>query len=233
MTRVLIVEDDQTMAQMLQLYLEDEGYDISLAVDGESALKTLEIFHPEIIILDLFLPDTKGNELIKDIQKQCEAPIMMISMATKSSERIEALNTGVDDFLSKPFNMKELQARIEAILRRVAKSERTIRREESKHILKDNQRKIDLDRQKRMLNLDDEQIELTYTEFELLSLFIENPGIVFSREDLINRVKGSHSVLTDRSIDVHITNLRKKIEVNPKQPEYIKTVWGVGYKWLN
>jgi len=233
MTRVLIVDDDQTMAQMLHLYLEDEGYGTYVASDGDSALKALKTFEPDVIILDLYLPDKKGNELIDDIQKQTEAPIIMISMETKSSERIHALKRGVDDFLSKPFNMKELQARIEVVLRRVAKVERANLLKPEPKIEQLHNKKIELDRQKRVLTINTEQVELTNTEFELLSLFTEHPGIVFSREDLINRVKGNHYFLTDRSIDVHITNLRKKIEDNPKQPEYIKTVWGIGYKWMN
>ncbi|MFD2215592.1 response regulator transcription factor [Metabacillus endolithicus] len=233
MTRVLIVDDDQTMAQMLHLYLEDEGYKTDVASDGDSALKALKTFEPDVIILDLYLPDKKGNELIDDIQNQTEAPIIMISLETKSSERIHALKRGVDDFLSKPFNMKELQARIEVVLRRVAKVERANLLKPEPKIEQLHNKKIELDRQKRVLTINTEQVELTNTEFELLSLFTDHPGIVFSREDLINRVKGNHYFLTDRSIDVHITNLRKKIEDHPKQPEYIKTVWGIGYKWMN
>ncbi|MFV8828974.1 response regulator transcription factor [Alkalihalobacterium sp. APHAB7] len=232
MRKILIVEDDRTMGQMLNLFLEDEGYQVQWCSTGESAMISLTKFKPDIIVMDLILPDINGHDLSQQIQNQHDIPIIMISVETKSSERVLALNTGVDDFLCKPFNMKELQARIEAVLRRVS-AQKNIFQDEFIQGSDVVTSPIELDSQKRVVDVRGEAIELTISEFKILSLFMSNPEIVFTRENLINKIKGMDKFVTDRSIDVHINNLRKKVEIDPKNPQHIRTVWGVGYKWTN
>lgn len=231
MYKVLVIEDDVMMSNMLSMYLTEEGYNVKQAYRGDEGLQFAEEYEPHLILLDLMLPDINGIEICARIRSVSHVPIMILSMKSEVSERVLALKTGADDYLCKPFSMHELTARVEALIRRshalqmeaapVAASAEPI----------GDMEPIQLDTERRLLLVRGQYIETTFSEYELMKLFLSHPGKVFSREELINAIRGFDSFVTDRAIDVHIVNLRKKIEQNPKEPKLIRTVWGFGYKY--
>lgn len=229
MYKVLIIEDDIMMNDMLSIYLSEEGYEVDKALDGTTGLQKATHFSPHIILLDLILPDLDGISVCTEIRKSSNVPIMVLSMKSEISERVQALKAGADDYLCKPFSMHELTARVEALIRRSINMtnnivEHSLQQEEGKE-------RIRLDHERRLLIVRGEAVETTFSEYEIMKLFISAPNKVFSRDELISTLRGFDSFVTDRSIDVHIVNLRKKIEMNPREPHIIKTVWGFGYKY--
>lgn len=237
MYKILVIEDDVIMGDMLCMYLTEEGYEVKQAVNGQDGLRLADYFQPDVILLDLMLPDRDGMDLCVDIRKDSDVPIMIVSMKTEVSERVQALKAGADDYLCKPFSLHELTARVFALIRR-ARARMSNDGAGGEAAEKDgpegNQVKpIQLDIDRRLLIVRGRQVETTFSEFEIMRLFLEHPGKVYTREDLINAIRGFDSFVTDRAIDVHIVNLRKKVEQNPRSPRYIKTVWGVGYKYIN
>ncbi|MFC5651358.1 response regulator transcription factor [Paenibacillus solisilvae] len=232
MYKLLIVEDDVMMNDMLAMYLSEEGYQVKQAFSGESGLALLEQFIPDLVLLDLILPDWNGADLCARIRQTSTVPVMIVSMKFEVSERIQALRAGADDYLVKPFSMHELSARAEALLRRANRMPLPVRgiAQSAREELEPAAISLDMDR--RLLLIHGALVETTFSEFELMKLFLNHPGKVFSREDLINAIRGFDSFVTDRAIDVHIVNLRRKVEKNPKEPKYIRTVWGVGYKYM-
>ncbi|WP_274648827.1 response regulator transcription factor [Paenibacillus humicola] len=233
MYKVLVIEDDVMMSDMLSMYLTGEGYGIRQAVDGASGLMLVDTFDPDVVLLDLMLPDCDGTELCQTIRRHSSVPIMIVSMKSEVSERVGALRAGADDYLCKPFSMHELSARVEALIRRSKQMQRKAWEAAAPASEHGSEEPIRLDTERRLLLVRGTLVETTFSEFELMKLFLSNPGKVFSREDLINAIRGYDSFVTDRAIDVHIVNLRRKVEVNPKEPKYIRTVWGVGYKYVN
>ncbi|MBP3966353.1 response regulator transcription factor [Paenibacillus lignilyticus] len=234
MYKILVIEDDVMMSDMLSMYMSEEGYEIKQAATGTLGLKLLEQFEPDVVLLDLMLPDWDGTELCLQIRQHSSVPIMIVSMKSEVSERVQALRAGADDYLCKPFSMHELSARVEALIRR-AKLMQSAVAEGALQSENDNEKAettIRLDSERRLLLVRGTLVETTFSEFELMKLFLTHPGKVFSREDLINAIRGFDSFVTDRAIDVHIVNLRRKLEKNPKEPHYIRTVWGVGYKYV-
>ncbi|MCQ6562472.1 response regulator transcription factor [Paenibacillus mendelii] len=230
MYKILIIEDDVMMSDMLAMYLSEEGYAVEQAPNGESGLLLLEQFKPDLVLLDLMLPDWDGTELCRSIRQSSLVPIMIVSMKTEVSERVQALRAGADDYLCKPFSMHELSARSESLIRRAHMMQAATVQDGMSYATEDAS--IRLDTERRLLLVRGMLVETTFSEFELMKLFLANPGKVFSREDLINAIRGFDSFVTDRAIDVHIVNLRRKVEPNPKEPKYIRTVWGVGYKYI-
>lgn len=196
----------------------------------------MQAFEPDVILLDLMLPDMDGIELCEIVRRQSDTPIIIISMNTKVNERVRALNAGADDYLCKPFSMQELKARIGAAVRRykpvplAAAAEAGFSAGPEGQAVQAEASGLELDAHKRLVLVAGQPVETTFSEFELLKLLFEFPGRVFTRDELISTLRGIDSYVNDRAIDVHITNLRKKIESNPKEPRFIKTVWGVGYK---
>ncbi|MCR8633764.1 MULTISPECIES: response regulator transcription factor [Paenibacillus] len=237
MQKVLIIEDDTIIGEMLKLYLSEENFNVQRVETGQESFDALETFVPDVILLDLILPDMDGADLCKLLRHQTHVPILVISMKTKVTDRIQALSSGADDYLCKPFSMQELKARIIAQLRRsspqTAFAPAFIAAASSSPTatISSNAQWLQLDLERRALIVNDEVVEITFSEFEIMKLFYSFPGKVFSRDELINAIRGIDSYVNERSIDVHITNLRKKIEYNPRQPQHIKTVWGVGYKF--
>ena len=235
--KLLIIEDDQIMGEMLAMYLSEEGFDVKRAENGQKGIELYKQFSPDVILLDMVLPDKSGLEICNEIRSFSTTPILIVSMKTEVSERVNALMAGADDYLCKPFSMRELTARIEVLIRRTykyPKIDETVEEnvsELSELVSKSDAVMLDLD--KRLIYLDNVYVETTFSEFELMRLFITNEEKVFSRDELINELRGYDSFVTDRTIDVHIANLRKKIEINPKEPKYIRTVWGVGYKFVS
>lgn len=235
MTRVLVVEDDPIIGEMLTLYLTEEQFNVhrvETAQEGEMALSS---FQPDILLLDLMLPDATGTELCSQFRRQTHIPIIVISMKTSVNDRIQAISSGADDYLCKPFSMHELMARMNAVLRRASHQLKPLSfspKPSSAHVATAPYLGLSLDLERRTIVLNGEHIETTFSEYEIMKLFYQNPGRVFSREELINAVRGIDSFINDRAIDVHVTNLRRKLEKNPKEPVFIKTVWGVGYKFI-
>lgn len=229
MYKVLIIEDDIMMNDMLSMYLSEEGYVVEKALDGETGLFKAAHFNPHIILLDLVLPDIDGISICSEIRTTSYVPIMILSMKSEISERVQALKAGADDYLCKPFSMHELSARVEALIRR--SNQMTANPEERDESETEIVDPIRLDHERRLLIVRGEPVETTFSEYEIMKLFLQAPNKVFSRDELISTLRGFDSFVTDRSIDVHIVNLRKKIELNPREPKLIKTVWGFGYKY--
>ncbi|MGO4269267.1 winged helix-turn-helix domain-containing protein, partial [Paenibacillus sp. TAF58] len=187
-------------------------------------------FQPDVILLDLVLPDYEGLELCGSIRGLSSVPIIVISTKSNIREKVEAFNIGADDYLCKPFSMQELKARIKASLRMAdiqIPAEGVSEESESPYP------DFTLDVERRLIVIKDQKIDITNSEFEIMKRFIHYPGRVFRRDELIDTLYRMGEIVNDRAIDVHITNLRRKIEKNPKEPQYIKTVWGVGYKFVH
>lgn len=222
MTKVLIIEDDNMLGDTLSLYLQGEGYDVFRVDTIGAALLRLDT-RPNIILIDLMLPDSGEKNPCAFMREHTSIPMIVISSLTEVSERIRSLTDGADDFVCKPFSMQELKARIEAVLRRYA-----ILNSSS---LNDKETGLTLDLARRTILLNNRKVEMTFSEFEIMKLFVHNPDKVFSRYALIESIRGIDAYINDRTIDVHITKLRRKIEDNPKNPQFIQTIWGVGYKF--
>lgn len=231
MYKILVIEDDVMMSDMLSMYMSEEGYVVKQAYQGEEGLRQVELCEPDIVLLDLILPDLDGIEVCKSIRSRSNVPIMILSMKSEVSERVQALKAGADDYLSKPFSMHELTARVEALIRRSHTTLTETLRQTAAAIESQELEPVQLDSHRRLLLVRGKLVETTFSEYELMRLFLSHPGKVFSREELINAIRGFDSYVTDRAIDVHIVNLRKKIEQNPKQPRLLRTVWGFGYKY--
>lgn len=229
MSKVLLVEDDQSISDMISIYLSEENYTVFCAANGKQGKELFSLHEPDVVILDLMLPDTNGIEMCKHFRTVSNVPIMIVSAKSEVSERVNALMIGADDYLCKPFSMRELAARTSALLRRSALTQTV--RPAAEDLVPMETKDIVLDLEKRGIYLHGQAVETTYSEFEIMKNFWLHPGKVFSREELLNKIRGIDSFVTERSVDVHITNLRKKIETDPKEPKYIKTVWGVGYKF--
>ncbi|MDD9271336.1 response regulator transcription factor [Paenibacillus sp. GCM10023248] len=243
MYKVLVIEDDAMIGDMITMYLGEEGFEVMRTETGGKGIEAVQSFAPDVILLDLMLPDMDGLELCSQVRRSSSVPIMIVSMKNKVVERVSALGAGADDYLSKPFSMHEMSARVHALIRRA----QVYRRNETKNAggtavpvskpvaadaLLLDKNTISLDLQTRSMCVGGQVVETTYSEFEIMKCFINHPGRVYSREDLLQTVRGFDSYVTDRAIDVHIANLRKKIEKNPKEPQRIRTVWGVGYKFV-
>ncbi|MBD0383412.1 response regulator transcription factor [Paenibacillus sedimenti] len=243
MYKVLVIEDDAMIGDMVSMYLGEEGFQVIRHENGRDGLQAAGHFNPDIILLDLMLPDMDGLELCEQVRETSKVPIMIVSMKNKVIERVNALAVGADDYMCKPFSMHEMSARVHALIRRsklyqtnhsqvkrpsvVAVSNTAVLLAEQAY-----ESIVSLDQETRSMWVRGELIDTTYSEFEIMKCFVKNPGRVFSREDLLQTVRGFDSFVTDRAIDVHIANLRKKIEENPKEPKRIRTVWGVGYKFV-
>lgn len=224
MDNILIIEDEESVSEVLKAYLEKEGYKVYCTTEG---LKGIEIFKSidiSLIILDLMLPDISGEEICKIIRKDSNVHIYMLTAKGALNDRIEGLNIGADEYLIKPFSPRELTARVNALFRRI-NSEKEI----DKVIFDDGRLIIDYD--KRMVKINGEEVPFTPNELDILYTLVINKGKVLSREQLINKVFGMDFEGYDRTIDVHIKNVRKKIEEDTRNPKYIVTVMKVGYKF--
>src|SRR5579859_915901 len=218
---LLLVEDDDVLAPLVVRHLEESGFSLHWAADGEAAWKHLENHPVDLAILDIMLPGEDGLSLCRRFRKRfATTAIIMVTARGEESDRILGLDLGADDYLPKPFSLWELEARIKAVLRRAgAKPEPA----------EDGPLKIDAAR--RTASFNGQTLDLTRTEFDLLAKFAAEPGRVFTRDLLLDCVKGGESDAFDRAIDTHISNLRKKIGDDPRSPAHLKTVWGVGYRF--
>ncbi|KAF6573036.1 response regulator transcription factor [Paenibacillus polymyxa] len=226
--KILIIEDQKGLADMIALHLQEEGYHTELIYDSKLAIPTLMRFKPDIIVTALMFSGKVECALISQIRQFTTVPMLVISNNTVLNIRIKALDDGADDFLCKPFSLIELNARIKALLRRCGRNMLT----ESQTVTQKNKKvRVWVNDYRHCLLVDDQEIEVTQIEFSIIKEMSCNPGKVFTRSELMDRIKGGDGAYLDRTIDVHISSLRKKIERDPKNPQHIRTVWGRGYKY--
>lgn len=222
-SKVLVVDDEKLIVKGIKFSLEQDGMEVDTAFDGEEALNMVNEKDYDIILLDLMLPNMDGLEVCQSIRGFSDVPIIMITAKSEDMDKILGLEYGADDYITKPFNILEVKARIKAILRRNAKNTQ----DDYLRILERGDLKLELDG--RRLYVSGEEISLTAKEFDLLELMVGNPNKVFTREELLNSVWGYEYPGDVRTVDVHIRRLREKIEPNPAEPRYVHTKWGVGY----
>ncbi len=222
MSRILLVDDERMLVKGLKRSIEQEGYEVLTAYDGQSALELIRQGPVDLIVLDIMLPKINGLDVCREIRKERETPIIMLTAKGEDVDKIIGLELGADDYLTKPFNTRELLARIRAVLRRVRQVA-----SKSVKIIKTGVLEIDGDKQKVLLGR--QKVELTAREFDLLFLLAQHPGRIYTREKLLEILWGAHYYGDLRTVDVHIRRLREKIEPNPKEPEFLLTRWGVGY----
>ena len=220
--KVLVVDDEKKIVDIVKAYLERDGFSVISAYDGRSALEAVRRRSPNIIVLDLMLPEISGWDVCRSLRKESDVPVIMLTARDEVTEKIVGLELGADDYITKPFDPKELVARVKAVLRR---SEGKIAPKKTIRIAD-----IEINIEKRSVTRGDKAIELTPFEFDLLKGMAEHPERVFSRMQLLDKVQGEAYEAYERTIDSHIKNLRKKIEPNPEKPIYIITVYGIGYK---
>ncbi len=223
--RILIVDDDRQIVRLVQAYLEQSGYEVITAYDGETALHTIRHDRPDLVVLDLMLPGQDGWEITRLLRADptlSGIPIIMLTARVEDTDKILGLELGADDYVTKPFNPRELVARVRAVLRRTRGGESQPR------LLRVGDLVLDPDRHE--VTLQGRPVELTPTEFELLRAFMEEPDHVFTRSELIERALGYMYDGMERTVDSHIKNLRRKLEEDPRHPRYIQTVYGVGYR---
>jgi two-component system alkaline phosphatase synthesis response regulator PhoP len=223
----LVVEDDKSVSQLIRLYLAQAGYRVLAAEDGLSGLQMALEEAPDIVLLDLNLPGMDGIEVCQNIRKESEVPIIMVTARVEEDDRLSGLDLGADDYVSKPFSPRELIARVNAVLRRASKA--TEKRQETGSTVSAGDVAIDLDR--RSATVLGDEIELTPTEFRLLAYFIEGRGRTVSRDQIIEQVFGYDFSGYDRTVDTHVSNLRKKLEAANPNKQYLKTMYGVGYRF--
>lgn len=223
--KVLIVDDDAKIVELVKLYLNRDGYGVITAYDGTAALKLARESRPDLIVLDIMLPGIDGLEVCRILREESSVPIILLTAKTTEQDRIAGLDLGADDYVTKPFSPKELAARVRAVFRRTAADAQELGPEELKF------GKLTINFLKHEAYLDDRSINLTPIEFKLLGVMIKEPNRVFSRGQIIEKVLGYDFDGFDRTIDVHILNLRRKLEPDASHPNYIKTVYGAGYKF--
>lgn len=226
---ILVVEDNQDLVNLLKINLEDEDYDVHIAMDGIEAVNKFKSTAPSMILLDVMLPKMDGFDVCKEIRSENkQVPILMLTAKSEEVDKVLGLEIGADDYMTKPFSIRELLARIKAILRRAHHSAENGRKKE-----KLKYKDLVLDPEKRRIQLAGKPIELTSKEYDLLLLFFSNPGKAYSREELLNDVWGYSYEGYSHTVNSHINRLRSKIEKDPSNPDYIKTVWGVGYRFAD
>jgi two-component system OmpR family response regulator len=223
--RILVVEDDLNLLATLKYNFLKEGYDVVTAVDGAGALETARREKPDLMVLDIMLPGLSGFEVCRILRKETSVPILMLTAKVEEVDKIVGLEIGADDYMTKPFSMRELLARVRAMLRR---AEMARPEPELKHALRIGELEIDIARHQ--ASLKGETLELSPKEFDLLAFLAQNKGLVFSRERLLEKVWGYDYAGETRTVDVHIRWLRQKIESEPAQPKLLVTVRGTGYK---
>jgi DNA-binding response OmpR family regulator len=221
--KILIIEDEKKISEIVKAYLEKDGFRVNLAETGVDGLRALRE-NPDLIILDLMLPDMQGEELCKIIRESSDVPVIMLTAKSAEEDRVKGLGIGADDYVVKPFSPRELVARVKAHLRRTVKTHKKINSYNNGFL------KIDIEQHEAFR--EDGPLTLTPTEFRILVSLAENPGRILSRDQLVNIVLGYDFEGYDRTIDAHVKNLRHKVEKNSKSPEFIQTVYGMGYKFI-
>ena len=234
MYKILVVDDDKEIVKAIEIYLGKENYEIIKAYEGEQALKEIKKNEIQLIILDVMMPKKDGIETLEEIRRDKNIPVIMLSAKSEDIDKINGLNIGADDYVTKPFNPIELIARINALIRRYTKLGSSINESASKsetsniNIIQDGELIIN-DELKQVI-VDGKEVKLTPTEYNILKFLTKNKGKVFSIEDIYTNVWDGECYAAENVIAVHIRHIREKIEINPKEPKYLKVIWGIGYK---
>ncbi|TMK58159.1 MAG: response regulator transcription factor [Actinobacteria bacterium] len=223
--RILLVDDEQSIQTLLSYPLRKDGYHVTSALDGHEALRRFEEGRFDLVILDLMLPQLNGVEVCRALRSRSQVPIIMLTAKGSETDKVAGLEVGADDYITKPFSMREFRSRVKAALRRSRMGGET----SEGGSIECAELTIDFDR--RMVTLGDEEIKVTYVEFEILGALARSPGRVLTRETLLEHVWGDSDYRDPRTVDVHIRHLREKLEREPKEPEYLFTVRGVGYRF--
>lgn len=220
---IMVVDDEERLVSLLDVYLSQEGFRVIKASDGREALFMARQEKPDLIVLDIMMPEMDGYEFMRLHRKERNTPIILLTARVDKDDKVIGLELGADDYVTKPFRPRELLARIRAVLRRLGETEPTA------EVLRSSD--ITLDRESHTVKAGDEYVDLTPSEFDLLATLLSAPGRAFSRLDLLDRIQGIAYEGYERTVDVHIKNLRAKIEYDPRSPRYIETVYGVGYRF--
>ncbi|MGB3904215.1 MAG: response regulator transcription factor [Anaerolineae bacterium] len=223
MSKVLVVDDDPGIVKVVRAYLEQDGFRVLVAHDGKKAMQIARHDKPDLVVLDLMLPEMDGWDVCRALRKESDVPIVMLTARVEESDKLVGLELGADDYVTKPFSPRELVARVRSVLRRVQGMPPEPERISRAHII------VDITRH--AVTVGDESIDLTPTEFDLLATLMGDPGRAYTRSQLLEQTQGYAYDGYERTIDVHVKNLRKKIEADPGNPRHIKTVYGVGYKF--
>jgi DNA-binding response OmpR family regulator len=223
-SKILVVDDDKKTVDLVRLYLEKDGYRVLVAYDGQQALELTRQKQPDLIVLDLMLPEVDGLDVCRILRAESKTPIIMLTAKTTEEDKLLGLDLGADDYVTKPFSPRELVARVRAVLRRAGE-------EEYKGPSEVRCGDLVVDFIRHEARVRGEPVYLTPKEFKLLEILVKEPGRAFTRLELLDRVFGLDYEGLERTVDVHVMNLRKKIESDPSRPTYIQTVYGVGYKF--
>ena len=229
--KILIIEDDPNIVELVEIHLKDMGYELDRATDGQAGLKKVRDNDYPLVILDLMLPELDGLEVCKRIREEDKhTPILMLTSKSEELDKVLGLELGADDYITKPFSIRELMARIKAIFRRMeADKENAVAASDRKEIVSGD---LIINLEKRKVTMSGKVVELTAKEFDLLALFAAKPGRAFSRQELLDLVWGYQFYGYEHTVNSHINRLRSKSEESPSEPKYIKTVWGIGYRFV-
>ena len=227
MYNILVVDDDKEIVKAIEIYLKKEGYNILKAYNGEEALKRIEENEIHLIILDIMMPKKDGIETLKEIRKGKTIPVILLSAKSEDEDKIDGLDLGADDYITKPFNPLELLARVNSNIRRYTKLG-SINENETENIYQTGELILNDDTKK--FTVDGKEVKLTGTEFNILKFLLKNKGKVYSITQIYENVWKEKGYGAENIIAVHIRHIREKIEINPKEPRYLKVIWGVGYK---
>ena len=229
MYNILVCDDDKEIVKAIEIYLSKEGYNILKAYDGEEALDILKKNDDiQLIILDIMMPKLDGIETANIIRKDKSIPIIMLSAKSEDYDKISGLNNGADDYVTKPFNPLELIARVNSQIRRYTSLGSRVKKEDDKNIYKSGD--LIINDATKMVEVDGKEVKLTPTEYNILLFLTKNKGIVYSIEQIYENVWEEESYGAENIIAVHIRHIREKIEINPREPKYLKVIWGIGYK---
>ena len=226
--RVLIVEDDYKTADIVRLYLERDGYDVACSYDGREGLDAVRASPPDLVVLDLLLPGMSGLDVCRALRSEFDLPIIVLTALSTEQDKLNGLDLGADDYVTKPFSPRELAARVRAVLRRTSDEDDFTGTQGLTQAL--TYEDLDLDLTRHLVKVGAREAHLTPTEFRILAVLMREPGRLFSRTQLVEKALGYDYDGLDRTVDVHVLNLRRKIEPDPNQPQYIRTVYGLGYK---
>jgi DNA-binding response OmpR family regulator len=221
--KILVVDDEERLRILLQSYLRQEGFEVVTATNGREALFVARQEQPDLIILDLMMPEMDGLSFMHAHNKEASTPVIILTAKLEEQEKVLGLELGADDYVTKPFSLRELTARVRAVLRRVGQVPPAPEQLRAADVV--------LDRATRLVQVGNQRVELTPSEFDLLAALMANPGRAFTRAELLDRVQGMAYEGYERTIDVHVRNLRAKIESDSRHPRYIETVFGIGYRF--
>jgi DNA-binding response OmpR family regulator len=223
---ILIVEDETSIAEVVSLYLKRAGYNVQIASDGRQAMNSFEKHKPDLVILDLMLPEVDGLSLTRWLRDRSNVPIIMVTARRSEADRITGLEMGADDYVVKPFSPQELVSRVRAVMRRLGREQQEA---EPDNYLSFND--LTINPRSRVVTIKEMPVDLTAKEFDMLYLLARHPKQVFTREQLLERIWGGAQYIDPGTVTVHVRRLREKIELDPSQPAHLLTVWGVGYKF--